>query len=180
MMIHALTKTCCWLALSIFLLTLTTGCTSKRPVVRTYTIGERAEAGLAFYTALEAVWKSQMGEEPAVRMPQNRFLLIRMRMTNSSPQEMSVPLMHLVAPSGEEYVELSDGAGVEDWLGVIRRLKPNETLFGWVLFDAPRGDYHLRVSDDAFDPADAKVALIQIPIRLESGAEYLPEAKEDR
>jgi hypothetical protein len=169
-----------WLILLILALVLMAGCTSKGTVLRTYTIGEQAQAGLLYYTALEAAWKSQLGQTDTIRMPESRYLLIRMRVTNSSPQEASIPLMHLIAQSGQEYIELSDGEGVEDWLGVIRRLKPNETLFGWVLFDVPRGEYRLRVSDDAFDPVDAKLALIELPLRLEATSEYLPEAKKDR
>ncbi len=86
----------------------------------------------------------------------------------------------LVAAGGRTYPELTDGAGVEDWLGVFRKLKPAETVYGWILFDAPRADYHLRVTDDAFDPEDARIALIQVPVRLESGSEYLPPAEAAR
>ncbi|MFB3776259.1 MAG: DUF4352 domain-containing protein [Bryobacteraceae bacterium] len=157
-----------------------TACTPKATAIRSYTIGEQADAGLIIYTALEAVWRPQLGEAPAPRLPHDRFLLVRLRITNSSPHDASVPLTTLVSPSGREYAELTDGEGVEDWLGVLRHLKPNETVFGWALFDAPRGDYQLRVSDDAFDPADAQLALIQIPLRLEATSEYLPESKKNR
>ncbi|HSW50980.1 MAG TPA: DUF4352 domain-containing protein [Bryobacteraceae bacterium] len=155
-------------------------CTPERTVIRSYTIGERADAGLIIYTALEAVWRPQLGESAAPRLPQDRFLLVRLRITNSSPHETSVPVTTLVSSSGREYQELSDGEGVEDWLGVLRHLKPNETMFGWVVFDAPRGDYQLRVSDDAFDPADARLALIQLPLRLEAASEFLPDARKNR
>jgi hypothetical protein len=43
-----------------------------------------------------------------------------------------------------------------------------------VLFDVPRADYRLRVADYAFDPADAKIALIEVPIRMAAGSDYLP------
>lgn len=169
-----------WLMVAAVSCLLASACAPDRALIRSYTIGERADAGLIIYTALEAAWKSQLGEPPAARMPQDRFLLVRLRVTNSSPHEASIPLTTLVAPSGKEYPELSDGEGVEEWLGVLRNLKPNETIYGWVLFDAPRGDYQLRVSDDAFDPADAKLALIQIPLRLEATSDYLPETKKNR
>ena len=51
---------------------------------------------------------------------------------------------------------------------------PLETKTRWVLFDVPRADYRLRVADDAFDPADAKTALIEVPIRLAAGSDFLP------
>jgi hypothetical protein len=174
------TTSSCGLTLAVLGCFFMSACAPNRTVIRSYTIGERADAGLIIYTALEAAWKSQLGQPPASRLPQDRFLLVRLRVTNSSPQEASIPLATLVAPSGKEYAELSDGEGVEEWLGVLRRLKPNETVFGWVLFDAPRGDYQLRVSDDAFDPADARMALIQIPLRLEATSDYLPETKKNR
>ncbi len=179
-MICSFRNAVCGLMPVIIVCLLAAACAPQRSVVRTYTLGEQADAGLLIYTALEAVWKPQLGEAPSLRMPQNRFLLVRMRVTNSSPQEISVPMMNLVTQSGQEHAELTDGEGVDDWLGVVRRLRPNETLFGWVIFDVPRGDYQLRVSDDAFDPADAKLALIQIPLRLEAKSDYLPEAKKNR
>jgi hypothetical protein len=137
-------------------------------------MGEKADAGHIVYSVLESAWKTQLGEGHSLRLPHDRFLLLRLSVTNGGPDEAGIPLTTLVSPSGKEYPELTDGAGVEDWLGVLRRLKPNETTFGWALFDAPREDYQLRVSNDAFDPANAKLALIQVPLRLEGKTEYLP------
>ena len=168
------------LTLAVLVCLVSLACSSNRPAIRLYTMGERADAGLIVYNVLESSWRNQLGEAPTARLPHNRFLLLRLSVTNGGPQEASIPLTTLISPGGTEFTELSDGTGVDDWLGVLRRLKPNETTFGWVLFDAPRGDYQLRVSDDAFDPADAKLALIQIPLRLENKSEYLPESKPNR
>jgi hypothetical protein len=159
---------------------LASACSPTRTVVHLYAMGERADAGLIVYSVLESAWKTQLGEDHSPRLPRERFLLLRLGVTNGSPNEVAIPLTTLVSPEGKEYPELSDGAGVEDWLGVLRRLKSNETTFGWVLFDVPRGDYQLRVSDDAFDPADAKLALIQIPLRLEGKTDYLPRSEPNR
>jgi hypothetical protein len=156
------------------------GCARDRPSVRTYPMGERAEAGSIVYSVIEARWSTRLGEGAAARMPDNRFMLLRLSVTNGGTKEISVPSATLVADGGQTYSELTDGAGVEDWLGVLRKLKPAETVHGWILFDAPRADYHLRVTDDAFDPADARIALIQVPVRLESGPEYLPPAESTR
>jgi len=159
---------------------LASACSPNRTVVRLYTMGEKADAGLIVYSVLESAWKTQLGEALSPRLPRDRFLLLRLGVTNGGPNEAAIPLTTLVSPEGKEYPELSDGAGVEDWLGVLRRLKSNETTFGWVLFDVPRGDYQLRVSDDAFDPADAKLALIQVPLRLEGKTDYLPQSAPNR
>jgi hypothetical protein len=133
-----------------------------------YEMGEQAEAGPLVYTVLEAEWWTQLGEGVNVRMPQHRLLLLRLSVTNSGATECLIPTMTLVGSGGESYQELSDGEGVDDWLGVLRRLRPTETMHGRVLFDAPRGDYQLRVTDDAFEPEMAQVALVDIPLRFES------------
>jgi hypothetical protein len=155
-------------------------CTPAKQPPRLYTMGERAEAGKIVYSVLEASWRKQLGEAGQHRLPQKEFLLVRLSVTNGGASQASIPAARLVAPSGAEYPELTDGTGVDDWMGVLRHLKPNETQFGWILFDAPRGDYQLRVTDDAFDPADAIAALIQIPLKMESKPDALPEPRPTR
>ncbi|MCC7174430.1 MAG: DUF4352 domain-containing protein [Bryobacterales bacterium] len=168
------------LALPFLLLLAASACVKQKAPVEVYAMGERAEAGSLVYNVLEAAWKTQLGEGPHLRVPGNRFLLLRLSITNGGPTEASVPAMTLVSSSGTEYPELTEGESVEDWLGVLRRLKATETIFGWALFDAPRGDYELRVSDDALDPSEARLALIQIPLRLEQRSDYLPESRANR
>jgi len=159
---------------------LTAGCSPSREPIKLYAMGERAEAGFLVYNVLEAVWRDSLGEDANLRVPQHRFLLLRLSITNGGPQEASIPLTTLVSSEGKEFPESTNGEGVENWLGIVRHIKATETVFGWILFDAPRGDYQLRVSDDAFDPADAKLALIQIPLRLESKSDFLPDAGQRR
>ncbi len=149
------------------------GC-SAEPGVKTYAMGEKASAGQIVYSVLEARWSTQLGEGESARIPSHRYLLLRLSVTNGSAQEVSVPLTTLLSSDGETYGELTDGRGVADWLGMLRKLRPVETAFGWVIFDAPRRDYTLRVSDDAFDPAEVKTALIEVPLRFESRSDALP------
>ena len=153
------------------------GCAPSRPPLHIYAMGERAEAGLLVYSVLESRWQAQIGEGAGARLPKERFLLLRVSVTNGGPNEVSVPQITLVGPGVQSYTELSDGQGVIDFLGVLQRLKANETVYGWILFDAPRSDYQLRVTDDAFDPSEAKAALIQVPVRLESKSDFLPDVK---
>jgi hypothetical protein len=155
-------------------------CTPGKRQVRIYAMGERAEAGKIVYSVLESSWRKQLGDQLSPRLPQREFLLLRLSVTNGGTVEAAVPHTTLVAPSGTEYSELTDGSGVDEWMGVLRHIKPNETQFGWVMFDAPRGDYQLRVTDDAFDPADAINALVQIPLKMESKSEALPDPKPNR
>mgnify|MGYP001408384296 CR=1 FL=1 len=155
------------------------GCSSA-PAVRVYPMGGRAEAGPLVYSVLEAHWLRQLGEGPTARIARDRFLLLRVSVTNGGPGTAAVPLLSLIAPDGTEYRELTDGEGVADWLGVLRRVEPVDTITGYVLFDVPRSDFRLRVSDDAFDPEDAKIALIDIPLRLEASPDFLPPGRATR
>jgi hypothetical protein len=163
-------------ALCVFL----SGCSSTRSGTKVYQMGQRAELGSIVYTLHEAHWMAQLGEAPGARIPSHRFLLLRVSVTNGSPQKVAIPLMALIAPEGEVYNELTEGAGVSDWLGMLRHLEPVESVAGWVLFDVPRGSYRLRVSDDAFDPEAVKAALIEVPLQFEAPADYLPESKPAR
>lgn len=163
-------------ALCVFL----SGCSTAGSGTKVYQMGQRAEAGSIVYILLEARWKTQLGEAAGARIPRHRFLLLRVSVTNGSPKEAGIPLMALIAPGGEVYNELTDGEGVFDWLGMLRHLQPVESVAGWVLFDVPRGNYRLRVSDDAFDPAAVKAALIEVPLGFEAPSDYLPESKPAR
>jgi hypothetical protein len=169
-----------WLPAATALCVLLSGCSSTASGIKVYQMGQRAEVGSIVYTLLEAHWKTQLGEAPGARIPHNRFLALRVSVTNGSPQKVAIPLMALVAPGGEVYNELTEGEGVSDWLGMLRHLEPVESMTGWVLFDVPRGNYKLRISDDAFEPEAVKAALIEVPLRFEAPAEYLPEGKPSR
>jgi hypothetical protein len=143
-------------------------------------MGQRAEVGSIVYTLLEAQWKAQLGEVAGARIPRHRFLVLRVSVTNGSPQEAAIPLMALIAPGGDVYNEMTEGEGVSDWLGMLRHVEPVESVTGWVLFDAPRGNYRLRVSDDAFEPEAVKTALIEVPLKFEAPANSLPDSKPSR
>jgi hypothetical protein len=160
--------TFCFMALS--------SCNRKAPIPIVQ-MGERAEVGRYVYTVLEARWKEKLEFEDAERLPRSRFLLLRLSVTNGGAGNFYIPQLSLVSASGEERAELNDVTGVPDWLGVVRNVAPLETKTGWVLFDAPVGDYRLRVADDAFDPSDALTALIEVPVRLTANSDFLPETR---
>jgi len=155
--------------------TLLAGCAAK-PVTPLHQMGERAEIGSIVYSVLEARWAQQLGDGPSPRLPRANFLLLRVGVTNGSTRTFTIPQLTLVASATEEYPELFEGEGVADWIGLLRGVEPLETKTRWVLFDVPRADYRLRVADDAFDPLDAKAALIEVPIRLAEGADFLPRS----
>ena len=147
---------------------------AKKPEAPVFQMGERAEIGQFVYSVLEARWVQQLGSGPSPRLPRASFLLLRVSATNGSNRNFTIPQLLLQASTKEEHPELTDGAGVDDWMGLLREVEPLETKTRWVLFDVPRADYRLRVADDAFDPADAKTALIEVPIRLAASSDFLP------
>jgi len=158
------------LSLNLTLCTLLAGCSAMESArTKVYQMGERAEVGTLTYTVVEAEWRMDLGQDPQVRMPRSQFLLVRVSATNGGANESAIPAMELISSSGESYAELQNGEGVPEWLGLLRRVQAAETSVGRVVFDAPRGDYRLRVSDDSFDPSQVKLALIEIPLRYATG-----------
>jgi hypothetical protein len=132
-------------------------------------MGERVQVGTLIYTVLDAEWTQQLGAAATPRMPHNRFLVLKLNITNSGGRDVAIPGVVLEDSKGEMHSEVMDGTGVEDFLPVFRKLSPAETREGRVLFDAPQGAYRLRVKEDA-DPAieegKEKSALIEIPLNL--------------
>ena len=157
------------LALAIACSVLLSSCGSGAgsPESRIYRMGERVAAGRLIYNVLETDWHVQLGEGPNPRIPNHRFLLIRLTVTNSGIEESNIPLLALVNARGETFNELSEGEGVPEWLGLLRRIKPAGTEQGRVIFDVPRGPYRLLVKDDTLETEPEKVALIEIPHQFE-------------
>ncbi|MCL6547180.1 MAG: DUF4352 domain-containing protein [Bryobacteraceae bacterium] len=139
---------------------------SSRPPEQVFGMGDRAQVGRFVFTVLEAQWSDRLGEGATARLPSDRFLLLRLSVTNGSNRIFYMPQLTLTAAGGREYEELTEVEGLPDWWGVLRRVNPSETETHWIVFDVPRADYRLRVMDDEIDPADRKTALIDIPIRL--------------
>ena len=127
------------------------GCSDapKAEVVHTVPAGEKAAIGHLTYNVVDSQILSQLGEPAAPRVPHDRFLIIQIAITNSSNVENPIPAIELVADSGTVYNELTDGTGVANWFGLVRRVGPGQTARGEVLFDAPAAHYKLRFSDEA-------------------------------
>lgn len=135
-----------------------------------YNIGDRVQVGHLTYNVLETQWKSQLGTFPAARMPQNDYLLVRVSVTNGGGEEVSVPMLTIQNSAGASFQEMSDGTGVDDWLGVIRRVGAGETDLGWIVFDVPMNGYKLRVTNATAaetDPGDEKAAFVKLPLQMQ-------------
>jgi hypothetical protein len=106
----------------------------------------------------DAERSQQLGD--SARTASQRFYLIKVAVSNSSSDEMPIPAMTLVDDAGQTYPELSDGTGVQNWLGVVRKVAPAQTESGYVAFDAPSKHYRLRLNDTL----DEKEIAIDIPL----------------
>ncbi len=146
-------------------------CGSKDKSVKdTYDMGDKVKVGGLTYTVLETKWMNQLGEYPAPRTPQRNFLLVRMAISNSASSERIVPGLTIENSSGDSYPESQDGRGVVNWLGLLRRIAPNSTEDGWVVFDVPTNSYRLRVTD-TIDDGGEQAALISMPLHLDDKME---------
>ncbi len=131
-----------------------------------FNVGDRVELGPLVYHVTEAGWRTQLGEFPSLRMPERKFLLIHLSATNGGGETVLIPQAELENSKGETFQELTDGAGVPDWLGLIRSLKPAATEQGVIIFDVPSDAYRLRLTEGA-DLERARVAYVKIPLTFE-------------
>jgi hypothetical protein len=150
------------LALAVSLLP---GCRNLVATRAEYQMGDKVPAGPLTYNVVEKVWRSQLGENFQMRMPENRFLLITLATTNGGSGEVSVPLLQLEAPDGKIYKEVESGEGVDNWYGLVRTLAAGQTQQGRILFDVPLSSYRLRLSDG--DSATGRYTYVQIPLQID-------------
>lgn len=151
-------------AFSLTLLMLLAGCSRKKEI-RTVSLGEKAEIGPFIYQAFETRWPMTLGG----RSPKERFFVIRVSVFNSASNDISIPGFEVVDDAGNSYPEVVDGTGLENWLGVTRKLPPTNTETGNIVFDVPAKHYRLRVADE-----NDNFMYVDIPLNLNSEE---PESK---
>lgn len=134
------------------------GCSSEpKKVVKVFPAGEKAQVGALVYSVVDSQVLPRLGDDPATaRTPTNRFLLVRVAVSNAGNTESPIPAMTLIDDSGQSYTELADVQGVTQWLGVIRKVGVGETEQGSVVFDAPARHYKLKVTAD-LDPEEVSI-----------------------
>jgi Domain of unknown function (DUF4352) len=157
------------IALTAVVVTLTS-CGEKAKPVPAFGMGERAGVGHLVYTAFETQWLTQLGQDTAARIPQNRFLVVRMSIGNSGGAAITVPNLTIEDDRGNSYAELTNGDQVSGWMGALRQVGPGDTLQGTVLFDVAPRHYRLRV----FDENSQQSALIDMPLNFSSDSPSLP------
>jgi hypothetical protein len=151
------------IAFILFLSLSFAGCSSVSPksAATIYAAGDKATIGSLIYNLTDAESTPALGDDPAnPRTPTNRFYLIKVSVSNSGADDQPIPSMTLVDESGQTYPELSDGTGVTNWLGVVRKVGAAQTEQGNVAFDAPMKHYRLRINDTV----DDKEIAIDIPL----------------
>lgn len=138
------------------------GCSSlQKPSNMLYAAGDKAVVGPLVYSVVDTQTTQQLGDDPKnPRTAQDRFYLVNVSITNSSSDDQAIPTMTLVDDTGHSYTELSDGTGVTNWLGVVRKVAPTQTNQGVVVFDAPAKHYRLRVND----PTEEREIAIDVPL----------------
>lgn len=153
---------------------LLTGCSSVIQPDRVHRMGELATVGPVIYNVFETEWRSGLGGTLQQKIPENRFLLIRLTVTNSSDRDVAIPLLTLEDEQGNSYLEVSNIENLPSWLGLLRVVQPAATLQGLIVFDVPVGDYRLRVTDGG-ELENEKTALVEIPLSFGTPDSVEPE-----
>jgi hypothetical protein len=143
----------------------TQACGKLDPPRSEYDMGERVRVGSLTYTVVETVWKNQLGDFPAARVPERNFLLMRLSVTNAGGIDRNMPPLQLETESGDTFPEIMDGQGVTGWLGLLRKIPPAQTEDGWVVFDVPTNSYKLKIADTN-DAGAELVALVNIKLTI--------------
>jgi len=150
----------CLIAVS---LSLFSGCQSTdKGLVGKFKVGERAQIGPLIYNVYEMQYLMNMGEGADARVPKNRFLIVHLTVVNSgaSTSDQSIPTFTLIDDSGVTFTELDNGAGVPQWLGFSRKVRPAESTSGNIVFDVAPKHYTLRIADET----DQHYGLVDLPL----------------
>jgi len=130
-------------------------------------MGENVPVGQLTYVVVDSAWRNQLGEAFKARSAEQRFLLIKLSVTNGTGQDVAIPLLTLEGTNGQTYREVANGEGVDNWFGLLRTISPGQNQQGNILFDVPLTSYKLRIPDIA-DAGLEKYVSVQIPLRLDS------------
>jgi hypothetical protein len=145
---------------------MTAGCrkSTDASFVGTFRMGERVQVGPLVYQVLESDWRNELGA--GGRIPRDRYLFVKVSITNSSGTAVSVPGF-TIEGNGKSFGEITEEMDkVDNWFGLLRNIEGSQTEQGWVVFDAPMAAYKL-VATDGGDVGAEKYAHVDIPVHLE-------------
>jgi len=153
------------------------GCGEQARPVSIFNMGEKVQAGPLIYTVIEAEWKPELGSGDKVHTPSQRFLLVHLTATNSSAETVSIPSLTLTDSSGQTYNEAISTAEVPSLWGLVRRVKPADTMEGYILFDVAPKSYKLKLESDA---GSSDVSMVEMPLQFGLGRRDIPSALGNR
>ena len=142
-----------------------TACFKPPPPVNVFRMGERVQVGTLIYNVFDTKWQGQIGEGPQARMPTHRFLVLHLTVVNSGAEVLSVPPFRLSDEAGRNYDESMEGQGIPQWVGMIRNLKPANTLEGNAVFDVEPKSYKLKLDDGS---ESGKVTMVDLPLQFDA------------
>ncbi len=131
---------------------------------KVYQLGDRVTLGHLSYTIFDRQWQNQFGSGIDARVPQNRFYVLRLSVSNSGSADAILPRTTLVDDSGQSYGESNNGDGLTDWIGNTRQISPGQSAQGNLLFDVPPKHYRLRIEGED----TGQSALVDIPLTFDS------------
>jgi hypothetical protein len=151
-------------------LALQTACIRTPPPPSVFHIGDKVQTGPLIYTVLETKWRAQIGEGPLARVPEHRFLVIHLTVTNSGAKDFDIPELTITDQAGRTDPESMDGRAIPYWIGMIRKLKPAYTLDGAIVFDVEPKSYKLKLDDGS----GGAMAMVELPLQFETGQPAVP------
>ncbi len=153
-------KIVCTLLIALAGALILAGCSGPATKEQILPMGEKVYVGRLVYTVFETQWMTQLGQGLEARVPQNRYLVLRISVANSGTQSFVVPPVTIEGDDGKVISELQDGKGVPQWIGFLRQARPAEAVQGNIAFDAPPAHYKIRVSDEN----EVQSAIIDMPL----------------
>jgi hypothetical protein len=156
--------------LLVTVLAMQLACMKPAPPVNVFRLGDKVQTGPLIYNVLDTKWRPQIGEGAASRIPEHRFLIVRLTVTNSGAQELSLPSLSVVDQGGQVYGESLDGREIPYWLGIVRKLKPADTLDGAIVFDLDPKSYKLKLDDGS----GVTQSMVELPLQFEAGESSIP------
>lgn len=168
--------------LAVAVLVVMAGCSGeagKASSGKTYQMGAPAVAGPLTYTVLHSTWADSIDTADGSATAKQHFLVLELSITNAGPDEEAAPLLFLVDEKGKAAMEEQKLGGAQSWLGLMRSIKPLETMSGKIVFDVPMANYKLKVTSGG-DPEKEVEAFVDVPLRLDGpgmpGADSVPPA----
>ncbi len=163
---------------SIFLigsLLATSGCreVKKESEGKPWSMGEKVTLGPFAYTVLESEWVQELNGAKGKLIPKERFLVLRLSVTNGGGENKAVSFLTIRDDKGKEHAELQELEGVKDWMGILRMIPVAGTENGLIVFDVPMGHYRLVVNDGG-SAGEERTSLIDLPLSMRPADETKP------